>query len=923
MLRSLLSLLSCLAFLSSSSLVLSQPLARAPVHLALPLSTNQLSPFLVSPPPPSTHSFNTSSTTASPHTFTPLQAGYPEAVATLSGCSNVDFSAEIYVAGQGPYKLIVDTGSTTMAVVSNSCNCNVTPTFDTTGMTATITDDKLYGLYADGSSWKGDGWQGAVSVGDPSLGGSLPVDITFATIDVSNNFVGDNSCGVSQKARDWHQGIIGFAYPSIALSGTDSWFNKYVAATGIANEFTIQMCVTASGQSAGNLWLGAYDTDYVGGQFTYIPIAAEQHYAVYLNTITVNSQSTSGSTTALPYDSKTYGPCNDLTSNTYCAVVDSGTTFLSLPDTALKTLIATIQADPAFQSVFGASSSFLSGSGCYSVGSFASRATLNAELPTLSFSFGATSSTAAKDNTVITINAINGYIVVSYDDNGNAYYCSGLGSTGTDAAILGYSFMAQFTIRHDIANSQIGFAPTAMCGTAAPMLPNYRWTSGEWSDCSLACGGGVRWRAVVCDDVWNGTHPDVLCSNGFAGSKPAVSQACNTQTCAVDGSTEVTGVTISASTITPGGTYTVSYTYSGAPTSVALYLMPTNSTTTLPLYITRNASVTAGVTPSTFHYTVPPTTPPGQYNIGGYVTYHTVGYLSTTPITVTACAYSDPTLCGADVCWAGPAACSGHGQCGVSDDGSGSVNCTCLARYSNATCDAPPTDRGCSIQCLNEGYASSDSDCTCVCPSNFGGVICEQRYATLTAVFSMPTTWINQLAPGNNEAIFAQTFAIDVAYAIGLPPSAIAIQAIIPSGSTGTKCAVTFKLTTPTSTADLQSYLATLASLLLPVSQQGSGYSVLSGGLATGLMVGLGVVNLPPADVQPSTDTGESIATIVVGKLNMVIGVACGVAVGLMAICLICILVQRRETRKTLSHSAHRRKKSVLLREKLQLEHAV
>ena len=750
-----------------------------------------------------------------------------------------------------------------------------------------------------------------MSLGDPAAGGSLPIDITFATIDTSNNFVGNDSCGVSQAARNWHQGIIGFAYPAIAVGATDAWFTKYVAATGVANEFTIQMCVTSSGQTSGNLWLGAYDHDYVAGQFTYIPIVAEEHYNVYLNAIAVNSQSDGGSSSTLPYDSSTYGPCNDLTGNTYCAVIDSGTTFLSLPATPLAALIAAIRQDAAYQSVFGGSD-LLSTGRCYSTNSFASQDELNAQLPTLSFSFGATSS--SKGSVPITINAVNGYIVVSYDGNGNAYYCSGLGSTGANAAILGYSFMTQFTVRHDIANSQIGFAPTSMCGTAAPMLPNYRWTADDWSTCSLQCGGGVQWRAVICDDVWNNTHPDLLCSNGFAGNKPAVSQACNVQSCSIDGSGEVTGVSIDSTTITPGGTYTVTYTYRGQPDFVALYLMANGSDTSLPLYITRNASATVGVTPSTFQWTVPPTVPVGQYMIGGYVAYRTTGYLSSALVTVVACASTDPLECGADLCWAGTDTCNNRGECAVTD---GAVNCTCLAHYGNSTCDAAPTDRACSIQCLNEGYASDD--CTCVCPSNFDGVICEYRYATLIAVFAMPTTWINQLAPGDNQAIFADTFATDVSYALGLPTSAVAIQTIIPSGTSGTKCAVTFKLSAPSSTTDVQAYINTLVALLLPVSSQSSEFTTLSSGLSTQLLTGLSIVNLPPADSQPSTDTGDSIANIVVAKLSLVVGVAVGVAVGLMIICLICILVQRRETRKTLSHSAHRRKKSVLLREKLQL----
>ena len=910
---------------------------RQPRHLALPLTSAFLSPFLTTstPPTPLNSTPPSSPSSSPPRSFHPTSAGYSEASITLSGCSNVDFSASVYIEGQGPFNLIVDTGSTTLAVASDTCQCNgITPTFDRSGLPTTLDEGKVGVHYADGSSWAGAGYTGQVSVGDPSTGGSLPVSMVFGTIDTQSSFINYTACGVRQAKRNWHQGIIGFAFPSIASSGTDAWFTNYVAATGIANEFSLQMCTTPTGATSGNLWLGALDLAFVGGQFTYISIVKQQHYNVFLNSITVNpspsSSSSSSTPTTLPYDATTYGPCNDATFSYNCAVIDSGTTFLSIPAGPLASLITTIQADPSYQSLIASRNDILGSGTCYPLSGFAyNRTMLNALLPTLSFTFGDTA-TGVNPST-ITITAIDSYLVTSYDSSSPpvAYLCPGLASTGSTAAILGFSFMSQFTVRHDIANSRIGFAPTAQCGQPATIMPDLRWEAGQWGGCSAVCGGGVQWRAVNCTDIFGAAHPAIDCTNGFAGPSPPLSQSCNTQACAVDSSSQAITALTSPTNMTQGGTYSVVYAYTGQPAFLALYLQPVNGSTavSLPVYVTRNASVAASaggaastVTTSTYTWTVPPTVPAGVYYLAGYTQSPSLSFVSTVPVTVHACsAASDSVQCGADPCdslgW-----CNGHGQC---DSSSSPPTCTCVAQYNGSDCSIPPSDRGCSIQCLNSGYADPTS-CTCVCPSNFDGVLCELRYATITGVFGVQALRVGQLAMGADQQVWAQGLAVDVAFALGLPTSQVAVTQIIPAGNTGSKAAVTFTVSAPTTTTDLLAYLTAFATLLVPSSSSSSSssYTSLSQGLVTQYLTSFSVVSLPPQDDTPSDDTGESIINIVVGHIALVSGVGCGVVGGLMMMCLVCILVQRRETRKTLSHAAHRRRKSVLLRERLALEDA-
>lgn len=72
---------------------------------------------------------------------------------------------------------------------------------------------------------------------------------------------------------------------------------------------------------------------------------------------------------------------------------------------------------------------------------------------------------------------------------------------------------------------------TQVCANAACVAPY--WLPGPYGDCSVACGGGVRNRSVVCmDNNQNKTIDDTLCA---ASGKPVGSQACNLIACVTYG----------------------------------------------------------------------------------------------------------------------------------------------------------------------------------------------------------------------------------------------------------------------------------------------------------------------------------------------------------------------------------------------------
>jgi hypothetical protein len=83
---------------------------------------------------------------------------------------------------------------------------------------------------------------------------------------------------------------------------------------------------------------------------------------------------------------------------------------------------------------------------------------------------------------------------------------------------------------------------SAIPGSCACSDGVFTWVLGDWSVCSASCGGGNQTRTVECHDSAGNTVSDSLCS----GAAPAVTQACNTQSCP-GGSVSACGICSSTS----------------------------------------------------------------------------------------------------------------------------------------------------------------------------------------------------------------------------------------------------------------------------------------------------------------------------------------------------------------------------------------
>jgi len=158
------------------------------------------------------------------------EATAPPSAITLTGCQSVDFSAPVTIGAQ-TFELLVDTGSSTLAVAGASCSsgCSgVTPLYnDGAGATGDDTGAAVSSQYGDGSGWTGTVWTNTVQLGDtPPLSNMAFVVQTQTT----GGFYGADCNGAEPGVN---QGILGMAYEALAVVGssglgrsTDSYADK-------------------------------------------------------------------------------------------------------------------------------------------------------------------------------------------------------------------------------------------------------------------------------------------------------------------------------------------------------------------------------------------------------------------------------------------------------------------------------------------------------------------------------------------------------------------------------------------------------------------------------------------------------------------------------------------------------------------------
>lgn len=353
-------------------------------------------------------------------------------VVPLSSCVPNEYTAHATIGGSQQFELVVDTGSTSLGVAATGCSCGGATPMYTPGPTAVDQKQMANSQFGTGS-WSGEIYQDSVS-----LGSSSTAPTNLVAIASQSNFFAPFMCDSTEPGV---QGVVGFGPAAAAVSGTNGFFDQYVATNHTADVFATELCDTT-----GTLWLGGFDPAAMAGPVQYTPLAADVtstvYYTVNLASITVNGTTIAVGANAQFPDS----------------VVDTGTSIFLLNATSYTALTAAIQSDAMFQQIFGTSFFPAVNSqtpGCKTVTQ--TKAQLDAALPELTLTFGS--------NPGISVKAAptESYLFTYAGDWCTAMIGGDSNTLGPIAGIMGNPVLRSNVVVFDRAQRRIGFAPHAPC----------------------------------------------------------------------------------------------------------------------------------------------------------------------------------------------------------------------------------------------------------------------------------------------------------------------------------------------------------------------------------------------------------------------------------------------------------------------------
>jgi hypothetical protein len=361
----------------------------------------------------------------------------------LTACNPNVYAAQVTIGGSQTFELLLDTGSTTLAVASAGCtSCSAAGVSMLYRPGSSAVDQRMTGASGFGSgsqvssSWSGEIDSDIVSLGSPAA----QTRMDFVAIGEQQQFL-VGTCGSAPP-----QGVVGLAPRAIAVHGTDGLLDRLVMDGVVSDLFAVRMC-----GSGGALWLGGYDASALSYPPVYTPMqdiqvngqSVQAWYTVNLASIAVL-----GTTVIVPTGAFTE------------AMLDTGSSNSSLPPDAFSALVSAIGASPSFSAMIGMSAgSFFADPNHCTMGS-QSKDALDAALPPLTLTFG--SSVAVS----IQASATESYLM----PNGAGGWCPAFVSLAPDAsaypeiaAHLGAPILRSQIVIFDRAHHRVGFASHAAC----------------------------------------------------------------------------------------------------------------------------------------------------------------------------------------------------------------------------------------------------------------------------------------------------------------------------------------------------------------------------------------------------------------------------------------------------------------------------
>jgi hypothetical protein len=234
----------------------------------------------------------------------------------IDSYQNAQFYGEISV-GTPPqkFKVIFDTGSSNLWVPSKKCGlaCLLKSKYTSSKSSTYAANGKEFKILYGSGPVSGFLSQDNVMVGDLEVEG-----MTFAEID---NVKG---LGLAFSIGKF-DGILGLGWPSISVDGIVPVFTQLVN-SGKLDQNVFSFYLPNDASQKGELSFGGIDSSKYTGDISWVPLSAETYWQVNMDDgLTLNGKSVS-----------------DVTA----AIVDSGTSLLAGPTTAVKALAETLGAKP-------------------------------------------------------------------------------------------------------------------------------------------------------------------------------------------------------------------------------------------------------------------------------------------------------------------------------------------------------------------------------------------------------------------------------------------------------------------------------------------------------------------------------------------------------------------------------------------------
>ena len=378
----------------------------------------------------------------------------PELAAlTLDGCCSADYSAPIKL-GDDTYMLIVDSGSTTTAVAGASCSqgCDDLSPLYRPSAAATSRGRKTDSYYGDRSGWAGTIYRDRAML--PGIGQAF--DFSFAAMTTAS--VQSSAQGTSEfflpnfctgVARDnTRQGILGLAGAEVATHPEVDALMDVLSAHGFQEVFSTQLCNTA-----GRLWFGGFDPQYLAGAPAYTPMkTGDGFYRIVINDLLLDGRS-------LGLSPSLFGGM---------PVVDNGTSNMHFPTPVFDAVAGALAANDAFTAQFSVDETLASGACARPRDPNLSREELDRQLPSLTFVLPDQDGSGSFH---VTLPATASYLTLAATQRGD-YYCGTLMSNQSDGSsaqaqsnpsIIGNAAMRAHVVIFDREKQLLGFAPQRNC----------------------------------------------------------------------------------------------------------------------------------------------------------------------------------------------------------------------------------------------------------------------------------------------------------------------------------------------------------------------------------------------------------------------------------------------------------------------------